>query len=72
MAGLLNAARERRRPKAAGISAPLRHRDAVTHSGLTPEDKLLGGITDNLVRLSIGIEHHEDLIRDLDQALVHA
>jgi methionine-gamma-lyase len=48
------------------------HPAAMTHSGLTPEDKLLGGITDNLVRLSIGLEHHEDLIRDLDQALTHA
>jgi methionine-gamma-lyase len=45
------------------------HPAAMTHSGLTPEDKLLGGITDDLVRLSIGIEHHEDLIWDLAQAL---
>ncbi len=45
------------------------HPAAMTHSGLTPEDKLLGGITDDLVRLSIGIEHHEDLIWDLRQAL---
>lgn len=45
------------------------HPAAMTHSGLAPEDKLLGGITDDLVRLSIGIEHHEDLIWDLGQAL---
>jgi methionine-gamma-lyase len=41
----------------------------MTHSGLTPADKLLGGITDDLVRLSIGIEHSDDLIWDLQQAL---
>ncbi|MCF7688899.1 MAG: aminotransferase class I/II-fold pyridoxal phosphate-dependent enzyme [Cephaloticoccus sp.] len=45
------------------------HPAAMTHSGLTPEDKLLGGISDDLVRLSIGIENHEDLIWDLNQAL---
>jgi methionine-gamma-lyase len=45
------------------------HPAAMTHSGLTPADKLLGGVTDDLVRLSIGIEHPEDLIWDLGQAL---
>jgi methionine-gamma-lyase len=45
------------------------HPAAMTHSGLTPEDKLLWGVTDDLVRLSIGIENHEDLIWDLRQAL---
>ena len=41
----------------------------MTHSGLTPADKRLWGVTDDLVRLSIGIENHEDLIWDLQQAL---
>jgi methionine-gamma-lyase len=45
------------------------HPASMTHSGLTPEDKLLGEITDDLIRLSIGIEHADDLIWDLDQAL---
>ena len=45
------------------------HPAAMTHSGLSPEDKWLGGVTDDLIRLSIGIEHHEDLIWDLQQAL---
>jgi methionine-gamma-lyase len=45
------------------------HPAAMTHSGLTPADKLLGGITDDLVRLSIGLENHADLIWDLQQAL---
>jgi methionine-gamma-lyase len=45
------------------------HPAAMTHSGLTPADKILGGVTDDLVRLSIGIENHEDLLWDLQQAL---
>jgi methionine-gamma-lyase len=45
------------------------HPAAMTHSGLTPEDRRGSGITDDLVRLSIGIENHEDLIWDLRQAL---
>jgi len=45
------------------------HPSSMTHSGLTPADKLLGEVTDDLVRLSIGIEHVDDLIWDLDQAL---
>ena len=47
------------------------HPAAMTHSGLTPADKLQWGVTDDLVRLSIGIENHEDLIWDLRQALDH-
>ena len=48
------------------------HPATMTHSGLTPEDKRFGGVTDDLVRLSIGIENAEDLIWDLKQALEHA
>jgi len=47
------------------------HPAAMTHYGLAPEDKRHWGITDDLVRLSIGIEHYEDLIWDLEQALDH-
>jgi methionine-gamma-lyase len=45
------------------------HPATMTHSGLTPEDRQLGEISDDLVRLSIGIEHADDLIWDLGQAL---
>ena len=47
------------------------HPAAMTHSGLAPADKLFGEITDDLVRLSVGIEHTDDLIWDLTQALEH-
>jgi methionine-gamma-lyase len=45
------------------------HPAAMTHYGLAQEDKHRWGISDDLVRLSIGIEHYEDLIWDLEQAL---
>jgi methionine-gamma-lyase len=48
------------------------HPSTMTHSDVTPEDKLLYGISDSLVRLSIGVEHYEDLIADCEQALLHA
>ena len=44
----------------------------MTHAGLTPEDRAELGITDTLVRLSVGIEEEEDIIADLAQALEKA
>jgi O-acetylhomoserine (thiol)-lyase len=45
------------------------HPGSTTHSQLEPEEQLLTGVTDDLVRLSVGLEHVNDLIADLDQAL---
>jgi O-acetylhomoserine (thiol)-lyase len=45
------------------------HPASTTHRQLTPEDLKLAGITADMVRLSIGLEHPDDLIEDLDQAL---
>lgn len=45
------------------------HPAAMTHSGLSPEAKLASGVSDDLVRISIGIENADDLIWDLGQAL---
>ena len=44
------------------------HPASMTHSALSPEMKRIGGITDSMIRLSIGIEHPDDLIWDLKQA----
>ena len=41
----------------------------TTHSFLTPEEKTTTGITDNLVRMSVGLEDAKDIERDLDRAL---
>lgn len=40
-----------------------------THSKLSPEDRLAVDITDGLIRISVGLEHTEDIINDLKQAL---
>lgn len=45
------------------------HSASTTHSQLSEEAQAAGGITPDLVRLSIGIEHIDDILADLDQAL---
>ena len=45
------------------------HPASTTHSQLTPEEQLQTGVTNGYVRLSIGLEHEEDILSDLDQAL---
>jgi methionine-gamma-lyase len=41
----------------------------MTHSKLSRENRMEAGISDGLVRLSVGIEDVEDLLKDLEQAL---
>lgn len=48
------------------------HPATTTHSQLSPEDQAATGVTPGYVRLSIGIEHVDDIIADLDQALAAA
>ncbi|WP_454814545.1 O-acetylhomoserine aminocarboxypropyltransferase/cysteine synthase family protein [Labrys neptuniae] len=48
------------------------HPASTTHQQLTPEDQLATGVTPGYVRLSIGIEHPDDIIADLTQALATA
>jgi len=45
------------------------HPATTTHSQLTEEELLAAGVTPGYIRLSIGIEHPDDIIEDLDQAL---
>ncbi len=45
------------------------HPATTTHSQLSPEEQAKTGVTDSYVRLSVGIEHIDDIIADLDQAL---
>lgn len=52
-----------------GVESLIQHPASMTHSKVSPEAKLKSGITDELVRLSIGIENIEDIIGDLTQAL---
>ncbi len=52
-----------------GVETLIQHPASMTHAKVCAEAKLLAGITDDLVRYSVGIEAVEDLIADLDQAL---
>ena len=45
------------------------HPASTTHSQLSEEEMAAAGVTPGYVRLSIGIEHSDDIIADLDQAL---
>jgi cystathionine gamma-lyase len=40
----------------------------MTHASIAPEERNKIGISDSLIRMSVGIEHADDLIEDLDQA----
>ncbi|WP_301860204.1 methionine gamma-lyase [uncultured Megasphaera sp.] len=47
----------------------IEHAATMTHSTYTPEELKMAGISEGLVRLSVGLEDPEDIIADLDQAL---
>jgi cystathionine beta-lyase/cystathionine gamma-synthase len=53
-----------------GVESLIGHPASMTHASVPPEMRRRMGLTDSLVRLSVGIEDVEDLIGDLDQALV--
>jgi len=55
-----------------GTESLAEHPASMTHAELTPEEKSRACITDKMIRLSIGVENHEDLIADLQQALEKA
>lgn len=46
----------------------IQHPASMTHSPYTKEERLAAGISDGLIRISVGLEHHDDLIADLAQA----
>ncbi len=48
------------------------HPASTTHSQLTPEEQQATGVTDGYVRLSVGLEHIDDILADLTQALAAA
>ena len=48
------------------------HPASTTHQQLTAEEQATTGVTEDLIRLSIGIEHIDDILADLDQALAAA
>jgi methionine-gamma-lyase len=51
------------------VDSLLQHPASMSHVNVSPADRMKAGITDGLIRLSVGIENVEDLIEDLAQAL---
>src|SRR5215471_8407020 len=56
-------------PSLGGVETLITRPATTSHSGMSREDRLALGITDSLIRVSIGIEATEDIIEDFDQAL---
>jgi cystathionine beta-lyase/cystathionine gamma-synthase len=56
-------------PSLGGVESLITRPATTSHSGLTPEERLAVGISDGLIRLSVGIESTDDLIEDFDRAL---
>lgn len=52
-----------------GVESLIEHPASMTHLSMGPEARLAGGITEGLVRFSVGIENPNDIIADLEQAL---
>jgi len=55
-----------------GVESLIAHPASMTHSSMAVEARHAAGITDSLLRVSVGIEDGDDLLRDLDAALLRA
>ena len=53
----------------AGVESTMLQPSETSHALLSPEDRVAQGISDNLIRFSVGIESKKDLIKDIEQAL---
>lgn len=51
-----------------GVETLISHTATMTHAGMSAEARAAAGITDSLLRISVGIEDSQDLIADLDNA----
>ena len=54
-----------------GVESLIGHPASMTHASIPKEERLKVGLTDSLIRLSVGVEDVEDLIDDLEQALLN-
>jgi len=52
-----------------GVETLIQHPASMTHAGVSKENKIAAGITDDLIRFSVGIEDADDIIDDLKQGL---
>lgn len=51
-----------------GVESLIEHPALMTHASLTKEEQVKAGISESLIRVSVGIEHIDDMIEDMDQA----
>jgi cystathionine gamma-lyase len=51
-----------------GVESLINHPALMTHASIPAEVRKANGISDSLIRLSVGLENYEDLIADLEQA----
>jgi len=51
------------------VDTLIQHPASMTHSGVPKEEREKAGITDELIRISVGLEHIDDIISDMDNAL---
>jgi len=51
------------------IDTLISHPASMSHSGMAPADRIKAGVTDGLIRMSVGLEAVEDIIGDLRQAM---
>ena len=52
-----------------GVESLIGHPASMTHASIPREERLQAGLSDTLIRLSVGVEDVEDLLEDLDRAL---
>jgi cystathionine beta-lyase/cystathionine gamma-synthase len=52
-----------------GVESLINHPASMTHASIPREERIKNGLSDTLIRLSVGIEDADDLIADLDQAI---
>ena len=52
-----------------GVESLINHPASMTHASIPREERIKNGLTDSLIRLSVGIEDAEDLIEDLNKAI---
>src|SRR5205085_10530432 len=52
-----------------GVESLINHPATMTHASIPREERIKNGLTDSLIRLSVGIEDVDDLIADLVQAI---
>jgi cystathionine beta-lyase len=52
-----------------GVESLINHPASMTHASIPKEERMKNGLTDSLIRLSVGVEDAQDLLADLEQAL---